>query len=105
MDFKAWATNWLTKAGVNEILAVVEKDLPNNKYRISLRQWKAKHGDPIFHEQVLDLALYDDDMNFEFVRDVHVQGEELTSNVYEGSLDKLPKAIFVNANNKGYCRV
>ena len=29
----------------------------------------------------------------------------MTENIFEGELDKKPKGIFINANNKGYCRI
>lgn len=43
-------------------------------------------------------------MNFEVVRDVRVKDQEFTYNIYEGDIDSQPAAIFINANNKGYCR-
>lgn len=29
----------------------------------------------------------------------------MTAKIYEGNLEKFPKAVLINANNKGYCRV
>jgi hypothetical protein len=29
----------------------------------------------------------------------------MTVNIYENDIENLPKAVFVNANNKGYCRI
>jgi hypothetical protein len=34
-----------------------------------------------------------------------VKAEEYTKDIHSGPLDRLPSAILVNANNKGYCRV
>ena len=54
---------------------------------------------------MLDVAFYDGDFNETLISDVRVKEEEVGDIIYRGTFDRLPKAIFINANNKGYCRV
>ena len=40
-----------------------------------------------------------------FIENVMIEDAEKTKGIYEGSLDNIPRVIFINANNKGYCRI
>ena len=40
-----------------------------------------------------------------FIENVMIEDAEKTEGIYEGELDNIPKVIFINANNKGYCRI
>jgi len=100
-DLKQWATSWLTKAGVNALEAEIQKR--DDTFVININQSMPVHGDPVYHEQVIDVALYDKDCNPRVVADVRVQSAPQTKDAVTG-LEQLPCAVLVNANNKGYCR-
>lgn len=61
-------------------------------------------GDEVLHEQLIDVALYDQDGTERIFSNIILQAENYTYDVITG-LEIKPAAILVNANNKGYCRV
>lgn len=71
-DLKQWATSWLTKAGVNALEAVIEKREDNDTFAIHISQSLPTHGDQVYHEQLIDLALYDKDCNQRIISDIRI---------------------------------
>lgn len=55
-NLRAWADSWISKAGVNEIEPIVTSD--GTRFTVSLRQTVPRHGDPVLHEQAIDVAVY-----------------------------------------------
>jgi aminopeptidase N len=72
-DLRLWALSWLTKAGVNEIHPVIQKDMDQHTFTLSLRQLTSKNGDPILHEQKLDVCLFDSQMKEHLIDNVRVK--------------------------------
>ena len=103
LDLQAWVDSWLTKSGVNELTPrIVHNDL-DNSYSIDIIQSLPRNGDKIYHEQKLEVVVYDQDVNQRTVENVHIQGEALTREKVSVFKNK-PCAILVNGNLKGYCR-
>jgi hypothetical protein len=63
-----------------------------------------RYGDPVYHEQVLDILIYDEKCQPLLFENVRILPQEETPKVITG-IKKPPQAILINANNKGYCRV
>jgi hypothetical protein len=55
-------------------------------------------------EQKLNVALYDSTGKETIISNVHITENVKIEKIHENHIDKLPSAILVNANNKGYCR-
>eukprot|EP00347_Sterkiella_histriomuscorum_P001356 403372348 len=104
-EIRLWAHNWLTKSGINQVIPVIEKNLDKGTYTLSIKQTSSQFGDPILKEQIIDIALYDNNGNERIIKNIRLRQMEITPNVLEGRLDEFPAAILLNANNKGYCRV
>ena len=76
----------------------------NNTYSISVQQELPRFGDQVYHEQVLDIAIYDSDCKPTVFQNLRIKAEARTSHIID-KLATLPSAILINANNKGYARV
>lgn len=65
---KEWIASWLTKAGVNDLTTkVVEVE---GKFQIKINQSLPRIGDQIFHKQIIDIGVYDDEGNENIIKDI-----------------------------------
>ena len=77
-NFKKWASGWLTTSGVNVLTPVVSWDTDGSIKSLSIKQEAPKIGDNVLRSQVIDISLYDNDMNLLLIEDVLVEDKELT---------------------------
>jgi hypothetical protein len=71
---------------------------------VSVDQSLPHYGDEVYHEQVMDIAVYDENFVPTIFENMRILPQAQTVSVIKG-LKKKPAAILLNANNKGYCRV
>jgi hypothetical protein len=57
-NLREWATSWITKTGVNEVEPIVAINLEQTRFSVSLKQSVPRHGDPVLHEQTIDVGVY-----------------------------------------------
>ena len=72
IELSEWVDSWLTKAGVNELTAVIEHKSYNDTYSVHVQQKYPTSGDRIYHSQVLDIAFYDARGNQRIVSNVKI---------------------------------
>ena len=60
VNIKFWTDSWLTKSGVNELRAILDEDAETKTYSINIQQSYPNYGDQVYHEQKIDVAIYDD---------------------------------------------
>ena len=56
LDLQQWVDSWLTKSGVNEVHAWIEPK--DGKFTLHVQQKYPRNGDQVYHEQIVDIALY-----------------------------------------------
>lgn len=61
------------------------------------------YGDQIYHEQLIDITIYDNDFFGKHYKDIKILPVSTTLDAIP-NLDFKPKAVLVNSKNKGYCR-
>ena len=75
LDLQAWVDSWLTKSGVNELTPrIIHNDL-DNSYSIDILQSLPRNGDKIYHEQKMEVVVFDKDANQRTIEHVHIQSE------------------------------
>jgi len=82
-DIQGWTDSWLTKAGVNEITADLQGIDENGNGSIIVSQSLPVHGDQVYHEQKMQMKLFnwtssvnEGGVPLVHVQDLHLQAEE-----------------------------
>jgi aminopeptidase N len=109
-DFKLkpWAEKWLTTTGISTIEPLVTYDETGGISFMSIKQSsEGKQGNPSkLHKMMVDLAVYDENMNRDLIENVVIDQQEITelsSKTYRG-FEKV-KFIVPNSGNHAYVKV
>lgn len=76
--FIDWARSWLKSSGVNILTPVATYEENGSLRSLAIKQEAPKIGDNKLRKQVIDISLYNNDMNQMLIEDVLVEDKELT---------------------------
>lgn len=71
-NFRNWVDSWLLKAGANNLTSHWQQN-EDQSWTLSVKQGYPRFGDQVLHEQVIDVAFYDENCQEKLIKDVFIR--------------------------------
>jgi hypothetical protein len=99
-----WSDTWLTTSGVNILEPIVSYREDGSIQSLQIKQSCDLRGKNILRMQKIDVGLFDEHYNPIIIKDVIINNKDPLNDVkfeYNGPV----RAIVINENDHGYCKV